>query len=576
MKRSPRRTLSVIVGGVVVLAGVGWGVGTRLRSPADEAAARRPPNPSLVTAPVVRQTLTSSVAMQGQLAYGSPLSIFLAGTVGGAASGGSEPGASSVQRATRVPPAGTRLRNGSVFMEVGGRPVFALKGDIPMYRALEPGTEGPDVKQLQRALAGLGFSPGRISGVFDAGTAAAVRRWYAKKGYRAQEPGPEERQALRDLERAVDQAREALVADERTLGQGGDQRLIKLKIANSERNLARAKEALAEFEAYGESLETRERRESLRRAVQSAREEVLAAEQALAAAKPEDDKRLLELRLQGARENLAAAEQALADFEERGHEADEQKLQQLRQAVETAEEALLADKQQLKLSKDVKLLKLKIANGKRSLGAAQAALAVARTRYGLSVPAGEVVFLPAFPARLDKVSVKAGDPVTGKVATVTGASVTVPGFIPEQEARLLRKGLPATIETAAGRTFKAAVTAIGKEAEQSDGPKAPEGQSAVPILLTAFDSGPLRALTGSAVTATVQVGASAGKVLTVPVAAVFTSADGTARVKLQTGENATKDVPIVAGLAADGNVEVKPVEQGALKEGDRVVVGAVT
>ncbi|MEV4188551.1 hypothetical protein AB0J28_44665, partial [Streptosporangium canum] len=50
MRRS--RVLALVVAGVLVIAGAGWAVGSRLRSPADEASARRPPKPSLVTGAV--------------------------------------------------------------------------------------------------------------------------------------------------------------------------------------------------------------------------------------------------------------------------------------------------------------------------------------------------------------------------------------------------------------------------------------------------------------------------------------------------------------------------------------------
>ncbi|YCK39044.1 hypothetical protein ACNF49_34850 [Actinomadura sp. ATCC 39365] len=48
-------------------------MGTRLRSPADEAAARRPPVPSLVTVEVERRRLVATVVVSGTLEYGSPV-----------------------------------------------------------------------------------------------------------------------------------------------------------------------------------------------------------------------------------------------------------------------------------------------------------------------------------------------------------------------------------------------------------------------------------------------------------------------------------------------------------------------
>ena len=41
--RTPRGKLLLVLAGVFVIAGGGWGVSTRLRSPADEAAVRSHP-----------------------------------------------------------------------------------------------------------------------------------------------------------------------------------------------------------------------------------------------------------------------------------------------------------------------------------------------------------------------------------------------------------------------------------------------------------------------------------------------------------------------------------------------------
>jgi multidrug efflux pump subunit AcrA (membrane-fusion protein) len=70
---------------------------------------------------------------------------------------------------------------------------------------------------------------------------------------------------------------------------------------------------------------------------------------------------------------------------------------------------------------------------------------------------------------------------------------------------------------------------------------------------------------------TIKVGASDGKVLTVPLAAIHTSSDGQARVQVQRAGRLT-DVHVTVGLSAAGLVEVRPAG-GTLKQGDRVVVG---
>ncbi|GAA3126121.1 hypothetical protein GCM10010466_16270 [Planomonospora alba] len=450
--RSPKRLLAGVLAGLAVITGAGWAVGTRLRSPADEAALRRPPEPSLVTSPVVRRKLTSTVTAGGTLEYGSPLPVTLAGVVGGGA---------EVQRVTRAPRPGT-IREGSVLMEVNGRPVFALKGRVPMHRTMTPGTRGRDVEQLQAALRRLGVAV-PATGVFDAATAAAVRTWYGRRGYTAQEP----------------------------------------------------------------DLAARRELETLRQAVQTAEEDLLAARHALARVTPRDSRRLLETKVAHSRRNVAGAKAILADY--------------------------------------------------------------LRT-YGTSVPPGEVVFLSRLPARLDRAAVKPGDVVDGEVATVTASTLVVAGSVDAAEARLLRKGMRATLETGDGRRFTAVLTATGAAARPAAQEETPSGGSAgpgrstgdgtagkrpgaVPVLLTPRPAKGLRELVGDPVTAKIAVGATEGEVLTVPVAAVVTSADGRPRVQVELPGDRTRDVPVRTGLAADGSVQVSPVEPGALKEGDRVVVG---
>ncbi|MEV5411522.1 peptidoglycan-binding protein [Thermopolyspora sp. NPDC052614] len=632
--RPARRLLSGVAVAVLVIAGVAWAVGARLRSPADEAAARRPPAPSLVTAAVTREKLTSTVAVSGRLEYGSPVPVVLAGAVGGADGGGSGGGsgggvlgaaAGGGQRVTRAPRTG-RLTEGTALMEVDGRPVFALKGTVPMYRTITPGARGADVRQLQRALRRLGFG-GRVSGVFDRATADAVRRWYAKKGYRAQEPSLGERQTLAELRRAVRTARETLRADRKAAKEAGDLSVLKARLANARADLRDAERNLAAAESRTMSPEDAARREELRRAVQTAREDLHTARQALAqagaatavtatsptgsvttrptpgpapqptpsatppATPPGGDLTQLRAAVLAAERNLVSAEAALAAFEEQATAAHAKRLQELRKTTRTAKEAVLTAEQALRQARDPGALRLKVSNGEKNLASAREILAEYERGYGLSVPPGEIVFLPDLPARLDKVEVRAGETVQGRVGVVTSASFMVTGSVDIQEAGLIRAGMPATIVVDDDRSFPAVLTAVGADArsaatttEDSAGPDAGpdagadterEGPdlSSEPVLLTPASSKGLRPLVGAAVTARIAVGATGGKVLTVPVAAVVTSADGKPRVRVEYAPDRTRDVEVRTGLTADGKVQVTPVSPGTLKEGDRVVLG---
>ncbi|MEU0483632.1 peptidoglycan-binding protein [Streptosporangium sp. NPDC006013] len=579
MRRS--RVLALVVAGVLVIAGVGWAVGSRLRSPAHEAAARQPPKPSLVTAPVERRKLTSTVTVSGTLTYGSPLPVTLAGMVGGANGGAN----GAPQRVTTAPDPGP-IREGDVLMQVNGRPVFALKGKRPMYRPLVPGTEGDDVKQLQRALRV------KVTGVFDAATVAAAKRWYVKRGYRAQEPDLESRKTLQQLRQAVQTAEETLVADRKALDEGLDMRPLRLRHDNARRDLRAAERALAGAPEITSEQETQ--LASLRRAVRAAEEQVLTAEQALTEArKPEPtptttpaptpsavDTSLLEMKLANARQDLYDAQQAMAAYEEQVRVDRDRRLEELHKAVRTAKEAEATAAQALSRARKVSPLRMKVTHSKANLADARTVLAEFRKTYGVSVPAGEIVFLPKLPARIDKAEVKPGDTIEGKVATVTSSTFAVSGSVEAKEAKLLRPGQEASMETIDGTQLSATLAATGEEArltpeEGENGQKGESDTGSVPILLTPGSAKGLKSLVGSPMTVRISVGSTDGEVLAVPVAAVVTSADGRPRVRVALDGDRTREVEVRTGLTADGDVEVTPVRAGELKEGDRVVVSDV-
>ncbi|MEO3874402.1 peptidoglycan-binding protein [Nonomuraea sp. B12E4] len=575
--KSPRKLLAGVVAGVVVIAGAGWAVGTRLRSPADEAARRAAPTPSLVTAAVERRKLVSTVVLSGTLEYGSPLPVSLAGVVGGT---------SELQRATRAPHVGT-LKEGSVLMEVNGRPVFALRGTVPMHRAIAPGGKGDDVKQLQRALRRLGYG-GPTSGVFDQATIAAVTRMYRKKGYEAQRPTLVDRQAYDTLRRAVQTAEETLATEQQALDQGRDVLPLKLKVDNAKADLKAADRALKETEAQRLTPDDDAALVAADAAVRAAEEKLLAAEQALEAARshpaatptatptrtvapvavpssePTADTELLEMRVANARADLAEATEQHGRILEKARQAREKSLEDLSKARRTAQEALATAEQALRRARQLSPARLKVSHAKTNVAAAKSMLAEYSRTYGTSVPPGEIVFLPKLPARVQKTSVKAGGRIEEEVATVTSATFMVTGSVEATESELLRTGMEASIELDTGRSYPARLTAVGARAEVPGGEKPADG--AQPVLLTPASAKGLKP--GTAVTARVTVGATDEPVLVVPVAAVITAADGRARVRVEYATDQTRDVEVRTGLTADGNVEVT----GALKEGDRVVV----
>jgi len=187
---------------VIALAAgaAGWLAGAQVRSPADAAAAHRPPPASLITVAVERRTLTATVTSQGTVAYGAPEPVTLTGSV---ASDDSTTTAAA-PLITKVPAANRTLHEGDVLLEVSGRPVFVLAGKVPMYRTLTRGSAGDDVRQLRAALRRL--LPARhvpASGALDDSALNAVQAWYAKRGYQAAGPTAAQRTQLRQLERAL-------------------------------------------------------------------------------------------------------------------------------------------------------------------------------------------------------------------------------------------------------------------------------------------------------------------------------------------------------------------------------------
>ncbi|WP_169732419.1 peptidoglycan-binding domain-containing protein [Haloglycomyces albus] len=81
---------------------------------------------------------------------------------------------------------GDQVDNGALLLEVSGRPVFALAGEVDVYRDFVEGeTSGDDVRQLQTALSWIYGTP--VTGNFDARTAADVRKFYQSSGYSVME-----------------------------------------------------------------------------------------------------------------------------------------------------------------------------------------------------------------------------------------------------------------------------------------------------------------------------------------------------------------------------------------------------
>ncbi|HET9381912.1 MAG TPA: peptidoglycan-binding protein [Streptomyces sp.] len=221
---------------------------------------------------------------------------------------------------------------------------------------------------------------------------------------------------------------------------------------------------------------------------------------------------------------------------------------------------------------------------REDLATARQTLADARAAAGPMLPAGEVVFLSGFPARVDSVSTRVGARVTGGVLTVSAGELVVQGHLQERQKGLVRAGQPVEIlaertgTTAAGKVRSVSETLDGGQeqggtsAEGTDAERAPAASRGYPVVVK--PGKPLdRALAGQEVRLTVEAGSTDGKALVVPVTAVSVGPDGKSAVTVFAADGTRRRVPVRAGTQGDGYVEVIPVGGGRLVPGSLVVTG---
>jgi peptidoglycan hydrolase-like protein with peptidoglycan-binding domain len=83
---------------------------------------------------------------------------------------------------TALPAAGQVVRQGQVLYQVNGSPVVLLYGRVPAYRGMSEGMSGPDVAELNAALAALGYAGVSRSDYFGQGTTAALAGLQSRLG----------------------------------------------------------------------------------------------------------------------------------------------------------------------------------------------------------------------------------------------------------------------------------------------------------------------------------------------------------------------------------------------------------
>lgn len=537
----------VWVAGLGALIGVSclsWWLGARAQSPEQAAAKASEPDASLITAEVERRVLASTVVLRGDVKPEMSLEVAAPSSVEGAVV------------VTRVPPAaGSEVAEGQVVIEVSGRPVFVLQGDVPVYRTLKPGMSGADVQQLQDALTRLGFTPD-VNGAFGEATKQAVSAFYAAAGF---DPLPSEVTVadVSSAQQAFDQATAALTAAEDALTQaeaGGSGSAV----AAAQAALNQAYRSLADAKAS--KVETVQNAQAALTAAQNAYNSVMADPMASQADKDAATSVLVEAQtaLDVAKRN---GEDAIAAASDQVYVASLQ-LSEAKMTGDTA--AAQAARDQAAAARDNAALSY--------MSAVEAS--------GPTVAQGEMVFLPTMPARVQSAVTLLG-PVgggrdgggdqsdTSSLLTLSAGDLIVTTSIRSGDDGFVRVGMSVELlDEATNATFKATLTAVADTAAADA-----SGQLGKPATITPDEPLP-PSLDAVNLRATITASASDGEVLVVPLSAVSSSSAGVVRVSvLRDGSADPVDVPVTAGISADGFVAVEPTVPGALVVGDLVVVG---
>jgi peptidoglycan hydrolase-like protein with peptidoglycan-binding domain len=616
MKRVGKRRAAVLaLVALIGLAVVGWLAAGQIRSPARVAAETAPPKASPITVPVVRRTLSTKVIVRGTVRYGAPQAAVLATSHLKQGVGGSD-------IVTRSPRRRAKLDAGDAAMAVDGRPVFTLRGAVPMNRDLRRGDRGPDVRQLEHALQDMGHDPGPVDGRFDAATQAAVSAFYLRRGYDPFGPTELQLDQLRTAAAAAATARDAQLQALNTIDQAKhtptradveqarvdavtardalDTAELSVKTAQGRLNQVRGLAKLApgtegltgannKRDQAAADLEVVNKRAALEAAKDEARIAAMRVYDVPLEAPPSEREAAVvaarqaaeavpraQAELDGA---IAAAEAVRAGGDDalRRAKSDtaqakgdvtvaEAELRRARLAVQTA-------RSQVKLSvRRVRLLNRPTDTRTMRAIATAAAAEARRTRAevarlaresGVQVPANEILFFPSLPLRVDTVKAKRGSTLTGSVMNVTSSRLAVDSSLSVADAKLVRAGDPVTIEDQ-----DLGVKARGSVSRVATTP----GTNRVDPTRFYFSVAPateVRSLVGVSVKLTIAVKSTSGAVLAVPASALSVGGDGNSRVQVRRGGR-TRLVKVVPGLAADGVVEVR----GRLAPGDLVIVGS--
>lgn len=538
-----RRSLPIVVAVVLAAVGLAWWLGSRVASPASRAAKAGPPVPSLVTAVVERRVLAESVVTRGDV---RPSGASIVSWSGGGPAGG----AGGVVTALPVH-AGDEVVEGRVVVEVSGRPVLVIGGDVPVYRDLRPGSSGRDVEQLQAALVRLGFTGVETDGTFGPGTKTAVVAWYQQAGYQAPLTSADATAQLATAASAVSSAK---------------QRAAEAEVALTAASTPRPRSV---------SLQAQATVNGAARAVDQAELQARSGNDAAAATLADSRAKLAAAQTAGTPGEITAAQAAFGAAQAAVATA----AQAGEAAIDGANEALAVAKAaytEVTAPADTTKEQRAVTDAQAAVDDMQHAYNVLDALNGAIVPATEFVAVPRLPARVDTVTAVVGARADGQLVALSVDAFVVESLLSPGVKPLVRAGAAVKIDDElTGLTYTGTVTTVGDVLTQPTSPGGTPGGGGGPsgYLARIETSTPIDPkLLASNVRVTITGQSSGGEVLVVPVAAVFARPDGTNQVtRVVAGQQ--QAVTVETGLAAGGFVAIRTATP-TLNSGEHVIVGA--
>lgn len=552
-KRLVRKRVGWLVALVALVgtAGSAWWVGSNTQSPDQAAARAAEPESSWITVPVEFRVLSSTLVTRGDIRPDARTEVRVPVSVEG------DPVLTqAVVSASDVVDEGDRV------VEVSGRPVFVLQGDVPVYRSLRPPMTGDDVTAVQESLVRLGYSIADDEvGTFGATTMVAIDAFYDAAGYKTVPTSETYPADLAIAERAVGDAGAALAIAQTALdnaanGPPGSE------IAQADENVA----------AAARTLEVAQANVITDVALAHGSVDIAVANRTGIENNPEatsDEWNTANIA-------VSVADVALSDV-----------IRDTSDAVEAAQAAVnIAVLARQELDATVDATELQTAVDAATIGRDDAvgALAELNRVNGPTIPQGEIVFVTTTPSRvlsaatsLDMSNAGAGglsDPASSggsaeSLVSLASGGLVVTATISPDSMGLVSVGLEVEVlDELSDTAYPAEVSAVADAAATES-----DGQLGHQIIVTPAEDLP-DGLAGSNVRVTMTAASTGTEQLVVPLAAVSSAADGSTRVSiLDPSTDEPVEVEVTAGLSADGFVAIEPKDPSALSADSSVIIG---